>query len=185
MIGNPEFSYYAKNNFTGGDVPAIPTSDVIDYFTASSTPKSFLNPVSLKFLFDNYDDNNYKAIISRFNMINETEIDAIIGYFNQIVKDQIQYSAIGGTYEQSAFAKLIVKALNNSFMDVQMNTLYELTSRYVAAALQVNNQDCNYYISKAVTDPARVTKICTDFNFRNLANLKNFINPFYYNNGTA
>jgi hypothetical protein len=71
-----------KYNFQGGAVPIIPTSDVIDYFTASSTPKSFLNPVSIKVLFDYYDENNYKAIISRFNMINDNEIDAIIGYFN-------------------------------------------------------------------------------------------------------
>lgn len=139
VIGNLEFSYYVKHNFSGGIVPAIPTTDVVDYFTASSTPKSFLNPVSLKVFFDCYDENNYKPIISRFNMINNNEIDAIIGYFNQIVKDQIQYSALGGSYEQSAFAKLIVKALNNSFVDVQKNTLYELTSRYTAAALQVNN----------------------------------------------
>ena len=71
-----------KYNFSGIPVPIIPSTDVIDYFTPSSTPKSFLNPVSLKVLFDYYDENNYKAIISRFNMINFNEIDAIIGYFN-------------------------------------------------------------------------------------------------------
>lgn len=63
-----------------------------------------------------------------------------------------------------------------------MNTLYELTSRYTAAAMQVKSQDCNFYISQAVTDQAKLTKICTDFNFRNLTDLKNFVRPFYYNN---
>lgn len=86
-VGNLEFSYYAKYNFSKGAVPAVPTSDVADYFTAYSTPKSFLNPVSLKFLFDSYDDNNIKPLLSRFNMININEIEAIIGYFDQIVKD--------------------------------------------------------------------------------------------------
>lgn len=80
--GNLEFSYFVKNNFSGIPVPIIPTADVIDYFNPSSTPKSFLNPVSLKVFFDCYDENNYKPIISRFNMINYNEIDAIIGYFN-------------------------------------------------------------------------------------------------------
>jgi hypothetical protein len=70
-------------------VPAIPPSDIMDYFTPKSTPKSFLNPVSLIALFDNYNDNNYKSIQKRFNMINNNETDALIGYFNVIVKEQI------------------------------------------------------------------------------------------------
>jgi hypothetical protein len=36
-----------------------------------------------------------------------------------------------------------------------------------------------------VSDQTKLTKICSDFNFRNLSDLKNFINPFYYNNDTA
>ena len=78
-----------------------------------------------------------------------------------------------------------MKAINNSYSDVQVNTLYELTSRYVAASLQVNNKDCKFYVSQAVTDQAKLTKICDDFDFRNLTDLKNFIQPFYYNNNTA
>lgn len=97
----------------------IPSTDIMDYFNPASTPKSFLNPVSLKVFFDYYDENNYPAIIKRFNMINENEIDALIGYFSVIDKDQIQYQAYGGSYEQSAFAKLIVKALNDSFVNVE------------------------------------------------------------------
>jgi hypothetical protein len=70
-------------------VPAIPSRDIMDYFNPSSTPKSFLNPVSLKAFFDYHDENNYKAIDKRFNMINDNEVDALIGYFDVIVKDQI------------------------------------------------------------------------------------------------
>lgn len=33
-IGNLEFSYYAKYNYSKGAVPAVPTTDVADYFTA-------------------------------------------------------------------------------------------------------------------------------------------------------
>jgi hypothetical protein len=36
-----------------------------------------------------------------------------------------------------------------------------------------------------VTDQTKLTKICSDFNFRNLTDLKNFIKPFYFNNDTA
>jgi len=81
--GTLEFSYYVQYNFSTTPIPiVIPASDISDYFTPSSTPKSFLNPASIKVLLDYYDENNYKAIISRFNMMNFVEIDAIIGYFN-------------------------------------------------------------------------------------------------------
>lgn len=36
------------------NVPAISVNDVADYFNPSSSPKSFLNPVSLMVFFDNY-----------------------------------------------------------------------------------------------------------------------------------
>jgi len=36
-----------------------------------------------------------------------------------------------------------------------------------------------------VSDQTKLTKICSDFNFRNLTDLKNFIKPFYNNNDTA
>jgi hypothetical protein len=81
--GTLEFSYYVQYNFSTTPIPiVIPASDISDYFTPSSTPNSFLNPASIQVLFDYYDENNYKAIISRFNMMNFVEIDAIIGYFN-------------------------------------------------------------------------------------------------------
>ncbi len=36
-----------------------------------------------------------------------------------------------------------------------------------------------------MTDQTKLTKICSEFNFRNLTDLKNFIQPFYLNNNTA
>ncbi len=36
-----------------------------------------------------------------------------------------------------------------------------------------------------MTDQTKLTKICSEFNFRNLTDVKNFIQPFYLNNNTA
>jgi|LauGreDrversion4_2_1035121.scaffolds.fasta_scaffold330085_1 hypothetical protein len=81
IIGNLEYSYFIKNNFKK-NVTVIGVSDTQDYFALDSTPKSFLNPVNLKVMFDNYMEMNIPPIEKRFNLVSQTQIDSIIAYFH-------------------------------------------------------------------------------------------------------
>ena len=71
--------------------------------------------MNLKVLFDNYMEKNFPPIEKRFNFATQTQIDSIIGYFHQVIGDQVEYQSYNGKYEQTAFAKLIIKALNDSY----------------------------------------------------------------------
>jgi hypothetical protein len=48
-------------------------------------------------------------------------------------------------------------------MNIQQKVPFELTSRYMAASIQVKSQDCKYFVSQAVTDQTRLDAICTKF----------------------
>jgi hypothetical protein len=67
IIGNLEYSNFVQNIFKKA-VPAIDPQDTADFFSMSSSPKSFLNPVNLKAFFDNYMEQNYPPIFKRFNL---------------------------------------------------------------------------------------------------------------------
>jgi hypothetical protein len=101
------------------------------------SPKSFLNPVNLKIFFDNYMEQNFQPILKIFNLATVTQIDSLIGYFHQVTGDQVEYQSYHGKYEQTAFSKLIIKTLNDSYASIQQKVPFELTSRYVAASIQL------------------------------------------------
>ena len=161
-------------------VPIIGVDDSADFFSLKQSPKSFLNPVNLKVFFDNYMEKNIPPIQKRFNLGTQTQIDSIIQYFNQIVKDQVEYQAYQGKYEETAFAKLIIKTLNSSFYQIEQKVPFELTSRYMAASMEIEKQDCSYFVSQAVTDPTRVQTICAANPFNVLQKLQPFVAPLFY-----
>lgn len=86
-----------------------------------------------------------------------------------------------GTYEETAFAKLIVKTLNDSYSQLKSKVPFELTSRYIAASMQLNNKDCKYYIGPVVDNDTITNQICSSFSFSNLQQLQIFIAPLFYN----
>jgi hypothetical protein len=69
------------------NVPLISLSDTSDYFTTSVTPKTFMNPANLKTIFESYADKDFSTLIKRFNFINETQINAMMGYFKQMLNN--------------------------------------------------------------------------------------------------
>jgi hypothetical protein len=111
-----------------------------------------MNPVNIKSFLDNYEDKNYPPITKRFNLKNETEIDAVVAYFYYILKDQVNFQSYGGRYDQTAFAKLIIKTLSDSYNKIRDKVPFELVSRYSAAGIQVAGRDCKYYLSQASSD---------------------------------
>lgn len=136
IIGHGEFSYFLDNIYKGEGAKYININNVTDYFQLKLTPKSLLNPVNLHVLFDNYKSENYQAIMTRFGFANENEIAAIMGYFDMIVREQVLLSDMNGSYEQSSFARLMLKAMNDSFSVLQNQVPFEITSRYLAAYIE-------------------------------------------------
>ena len=57
-----------------------------------------MNPANLQNFFEKYDEGNYNAILKRFGFSDYSQIDSLMGYFKYIVKDQVEYKDIGGTY---------------------------------------------------------------------------------------
>ena len=62
-----------------------------------------------------------------------------MGYFKQMLNNQVLFSNYEGTYKEYAFSKLIVKALNDSYNTIKSNAPFELTSRYVGAIMTLKN----------------------------------------------
>lgn len=54
-----------------------------------------------------------------------------------IKKEQILLSDIGGSYEKSVFAKLIIKTMNASYFDLQQKLPFEVASRYLGAYINL------------------------------------------------
>lgn len=154
--------------------------DAQDYFSLNVNPKSFMNPVNIKSFLDNYEDKNYPPITKRFNLENQTEIDAVVAYFYFILQDQVNFQSYGGRYDQTAFAKLIIKTLSDSYNKIRDNVPFELLSRYSAAGIQVAGHDCKYYLNQASTDSKKVDTICAANAFNILAQLKPFLAPAYF-----
>ena len=111
-------------------------------------------------------EQNFPPILKIFNLATVTQIDSIIGYFHQVTGDQVEYQGYHGKYEQTAFSKLIIKTLNDSYVNIQKKVPFELTSRYMAASMQLKSQDCKYFVSQAVTDQTKLDTICTKFQFK-------------------
>lgn len=162
-------------------VPYVSARDTADYFDLKLTPKSFMNPANLQIFFENYKAQNYAPILKRFAIKNIDEIHAFKGYFDLIVNEQVLLADISGSYSQQAFSKLVLKAMNDSFSVIQKQVPFEVTSRYLAAFIEVAKHDCNFYISQAVEDPAKVTTICGLYNFASLDDVKTFLHPMYFN----
>ena len=84
------------------------------------------------------------------------------------------------------FGKLILKALNDSLAVISSHVPFELTSRYLAAYIKVNNLNCPYFVEQAVIDDAaRVKTICDKYIFDSLDNVKLFLAPIYFNDTKA
>ena len=143
-----------------------------------------MNPANLQIFFENYRDRSYIPIIKRFSLTVD-QIDALMGYFDMIMKEQILLSDIGGSYEQSVFSKLIIKTMNDSYSVIQQQVPFEVTTRYLAAYMEVASLDCNHYLSLAVTDPVKVTAICTNMTFSSLDDVKIFYKPLFFNDPVA
>lgn len=47
------------------------------------------------------------------------QIQAMKGYFDMIVQEQILLTDMQGSYEQSAFARLMLKSMNDSYTVIQ------------------------------------------------------------------
>lgn len=84
-------------------------------------------------------EKNFQPILKIFNLATVTQIDSLIGYFHQVTGDQVEYLGYNGKYEQTAFSKLIIKTLNDSYVNIQQRVPFELTSRYMAASMQLKS----------------------------------------------
>lgn len=77
-----------------------------------------------------------------------------------INKEQILLSDIGGSYEKSVFAKLIIKTMNASYYDLQQELPFEVASRYLGAYINLAGLDCAHYINLAINSTNRTDEIC-------------------------
>lgn len=83
------------------------------------------------------------------------------------------------------FGRLILKALNDSYTILTSQVPFEITSRHLAAYIQIAGKDCNYYVSQAVTDAPKVATICAAYPFTSLDKIKAMLRPLYFNDATA
>jgi hypothetical protein len=80
------------------------------------------------------------------------QIHAMKGYFDMIVREQVLLSNMKGSYEQSAFARLMLKSLNDSYVTLRTQVPFEITARYLAAYMEVSNSTCTTYLTLAIPD---------------------------------
>ena len=119
IIGHGEFAYFIDNVYKDKGGQYIGIRNVTDYFTLQLTPKSLLNPANLYVLYDYYNSNNYQALMTRFGFADVAQIHAIMGYLDKVIDEQVLLTDMQGTYEQSAFARLLLKAMNDSLSVLQ------------------------------------------------------------------
>lgn len=58
-----------------------------------------MNPANLQDFFDKYEEGNYAAILKRFGLEEYAQVDSLMNYFKYLVKAQIDFTDLGGTYE--------------------------------------------------------------------------------------
>ena len=74
-----------------------------------------MNPVNLQDFYSKYEEGNYPAIIQRFGLQTYAQVDALKSYFSYLIKNQQDFTTLGGTYEHHAFAKLMLKTMSHSY----------------------------------------------------------------------
>lgn len=176
----PEYAYF------GNDKPKanISISNAQTLFAITQDYRTFMNPENLQDFFTKYHAGNYNAIMKRFNFVNYEQVDGMYQYLIYLIENQLGFAAINGTYEQNAFAQLMIKSMNSSLTTLQTRVPFELYSRYLTTYIVKGAKSCTTYLSLAVTDPARVTAICNIFDFTKLTDVKTFLAALYYK-GTA
>jgi len=159
IIGHGEYSYYLENVLKSQDPPYIAVRTAATLFKLDINPQTLMNPANLQVFYDQYRSGNYPSITKRFG-VNQEQIYALVGYFEMINKDQILLSDIGGSYEKSVFAKLIIKTMNASYYDLQQELPFEVASRYLGGYINLAGLNCSYYINLAINSTNRTDEIC-------------------------
>lgn len=114
-----EFAYYVKYIEKKTDENALTQEQTVAYFTLSPTFGNFMNPANLQDFFDKYSENNYGAILKRFGLTQNAHVDSLMGYFKYVIKSGIEFTDLGGTYDQNAYARLLLKTMKNTYQILQ------------------------------------------------------------------
>jgi hypothetical protein len=75
---------------------------------------------------------------------------------------------------------MVTKAMNNSMNFLEQILPFELTSRYLATNMTILNRDCQYYFKQVVSDSDQRAKICSMYNFANLADVQEVLAATWY-----
>lgn len=100
-----------------------------------------------------------------------------MGYFKYIIKNAVDMQQIGGSYEYNAFARVLLKTMNETYSQLKSKVPFEITSRYLAAYFETYGKDCKYYFGKAVTD---TTTICAEYSFDDINAVQKVLAATYY-----
>ena len=75
--------------------------------------------------------------------------------------------------------------MNDSYTILQNKLAFEITSRYIAAYIQIAGLNCSYFIGQGVMDPTKLSNICTKYPFNGLTNIQNLYQPLFFNDLAA
>lgn len=104
-----------------------------------------------------------------------------MGYFKYITERFVKYEDRDGDYEANTFARLMLKAINQSYTTLLYNIPFELAARYITAYNEVNKKQCiDYAAIAAPSDTKKQQAICNGFDFLNLQDVKIFLRPTFF-----
>eukprot|EP00347_Sterkiella_histriomuscorum_P017232 403350176 len=183
IANNGEFSYYVQFVEKSTTEQQMDPTAVQNLFLLTPTYANLMNPANLQVFYEKYQEQNYNAIIKRFQIASNDQIDSLMGYFKYITARFVTYEDRGGDYEVNTFARLMLKAIDLSYNSLLTQVPFELAARYITAYNEVNKKTCiNYASIAAPTDQARQQALCKGFNFLNLQDVKIFLRPTYFQN---
>lgn len=72
--------------------------------------------------------------------------------------------------------------MTNTYTTLQTKAPFEMTSRYMAAYIDVNKLTCLTFAAIASKDTKRQAAICNNVNFQRLDDVKRFLQPTFFLN---
>lgn len=75
--------------------------------------------------------------MKRFGLTNYDQVDSLMNYFKYIIIKSMHYEDYSGDYEMNTFARILLKVMGNTYDFLYENVPFELTSRYMAAEIEV------------------------------------------------
>jgi hypothetical protein len=67
-----------------------------------------LNPANLKDFFAKYENGDLVEVMSRFHLLDYSQVDQLYSYFNYLIDKQLNMEDVGGNYEDTAFSLIVM-----------------------------------------------------------------------------